>query len=63
MDQQVPDLLRTPEGKGGFWPTVRHWFSSLPERARRIGEPLDPAGSPDLRPARGEAPSGPAGAG
>jgi len=61
--QQVPDLLRTPEGKGGFWPTVRHWFSSLPERARRIGEPLDPGGSPASGRPGPKPPSGPAGAG
>jgi hypothetical protein len=42
--QQVPGLLRIPaaEGEAGLWPVLRRITADLSERARRIGEPLDP---------------------
>ncbi len=38
--QQVPDLLRSPDG--GVGPALRRGLAWLRERARRIGEPLEP---------------------
>jgi len=58
--QQVPELLRAPAGRGGFWPALRRVAADLGDRARRIGEPLDPGGR---RPPRGEPPAGPPPAG
>jgi cation-transporting ATPase E len=58
--QQVPGLLRSPATQGGLWPVLRRVASDLGERARRIGEPLDPGGP---RPPRGKPPAGPPGAG
>jgi cation-transporting ATPase E len=43
--QQVPELLRAPAA-GGFWPSLRQGLTHLQERARRIGEPLDPGQTP-----------------
>jgi len=57
--QQVPELLRTPAVAGGLWPALRRAAAGLGERARRIGEPLDPAPLPP----KGKPPSGPPGAG
>jgi cation-transporting ATPase E len=38
--QQVPDLLRSPDG--GVGPALRRGLAWMRERARRIGEPLEP---------------------
>jgi len=40
--QQVPDLLRTPIRQHGAIGALRSGMSQLREKARRIGEPLDP---------------------
>jgi cation-transporting ATPase E len=45
--QQVPELLRAPATGGGFGPRLRRVFGWLRERARRIGEPLDPGPPPE----------------
>ena len=56
--QQVPDLLRSPAAAGGLGPVLRRGTTWLRERARRIGEPLEPepppgpAESPPPRPPR-----------
>jgi cation-transporting ATPase E len=58
--QQVPGLLRSPAAQGGLWPVLRRVASDLGEKARRIGEPLDPGGP---RPPRSHPPAGPPGVG
>ncbi len=58
--QQMPGLLRAPAGESGLWPVLRQVATDLGERARRIGEPLDPG---DGRPPAGRPPSGPPGDG
>ena len=58
--QQVPQLLRSPGVQGGVWPAVRRAASNLGDRARRIGEPLDPGGP---HPPKREPPTGPTGGG
>ncbi|HSQ38462.1 MAG TPA: HAD-IC family P-type ATPase [Acidimicrobiia bacterium] len=58
--QQVPQLLRSPGVQGGVWPLVRRAASNLGDRARRIGEPLDPGGP---HPPKREPPTGPTGGG
>jgi cation-transporting ATPase E len=40
--QQVPELLRTPIQQYGAFGALRSGMSRLREKARRIGEPLDP---------------------
>ncbi|MBM3695498.1 MAG: HAD-IC family P-type ATPase [Actinobacteria bacterium] len=45
--QQVPDMLRSPKGEGGVVPVLRHSVAWLRERARRIGDPLDPGLPPE----------------
>ncbi|MCU0280420.1 MAG: HAD-IC family P-type ATPase, partial [Acidimicrobiia bacterium] len=43
--QQVPDLLRSSDG--GVGPALRRGLAWMRERARRIGEPLEPEPPPD----------------
>jgi len=45
--KQMPELFATPEARQGAWKTVRTGFSTLKERASKIGEPLDPADLPE----------------
>jgi cation-transporting ATPase E len=44
--QQVPVLLRSPAGRAGLGPALRRGLARLRERARRIGEPLEPEPPP-----------------
>jgi cation-transporting ATPase E len=44
--QQIPDLLRTPLAEGGAVSAVRSGLEMMRERARRIGQPMDPADLP-----------------
>ncbi len=44
--QQVPDLLRTPIREHGTIGALRTGMTRLREKARRIGDPLDPTDSP-----------------
>ncbi|MBN2112790.1 MAG: HAD-IC family P-type ATPase [Acidimicrobiia bacterium] len=44
--QQVPGLLRAPTAGGGAGPVLHRALAGLRERARRIGEPLEPEPPP-----------------
>jgi hypothetical protein len=54
--QQVPDLLRSPSAAGGLGAALRRGLAWMRERARRIGDPLDPGPPPvaddSLRPGK-----------
>jgi cation-transporting ATPase E len=56
--QQVPELLRIPLARGGWWQVLRHGATRLRERARSIGEPLDPEVLPAPQDGAGPEPGG-----
>jgi cation-transporting P-type ATPase E len=54
--QQVPELLRFPSARGGPGPALRRGLAWMRERARRIGEPLDPEPPPGSDSGQGRKP-------
>jgi cation-transporting ATPase E len=45
--QQIPELLKAPMRYGNAWQALRAGVGKMSERARRMGEPLDPGGPPE----------------
>jgi cation-transporting ATPase E len=48
--QRVPELLRDPELSRSAWKAVRKGVDRLRERARKVGQPMDPADLPPEEP-------------
>jgi hypothetical protein len=45
--QQIPELLKAPMRYGNAWQALRAGVGKMSERARSMGEPLDPGGPPE----------------